>query len=95
MDLAKPKPFSLSCKSVTPCADRAGADVDKPLRGAETAALASLRETQRAICLGTVAARGVQGNIVINVVDDGVGQVKVVPKSLISPKKTNYELPLK
>jgi hypothetical protein len=67
-DRAKPKPFSLSCKSVTPCADRAGDDTDRVLACEGEAALASLKEARVAICLEAVAAKGVIPNIV-SVVD--------------------------
>jgi len=63
LDLAKPKPFSLSCRRVTP---RAGDDMDRLLDEEDTAALADLSEARLAICLGIVVAKEVIPSIMIN-----------------------------
>jgi hypothetical protein len=68
----------LSCNKVTPCADWAGDDIDKPLDWEDATTLVIRREARLAICLGTVAAKGVIPSISVNMEEYGaVGQVSV------------------
>lgn len=70
MDLAKPKPFFLSCKRVAPCADCAGGVIDKPLVCVAAVILATWGAARPMVCLKAVAVDGEIAYMIVDVCCD-------------------------
>lgn len=67
LDRANPKPFSLSCKRVGPCADCAGWVIENPLVWVAAAVFASWGRARFIVCLEVAAKHGEIANMIVDV----------------------------